>query len=317
MIFYMHQYPKNNKDHFSTKRSLSPFPMDASNCGYYSDRIFNAHNSASRFYVATFGYAKAWKEHNTHERQIDRYTVHFVFSGCGTFNGQPIKAGQMFFAPQNQKYTIINDSKTPLEFSWIALSGTELENQLHLIQLPTKPTITFYQNVDKIRQIFLDTIYGELVGLNRELFLCSKFYEVLSLSNVINKPYPMPTNQHSDIYYSKIISYINSHYTENIQTADIAKHVHISLTYLRKICKEKSGSTPQELITNKRLSVAKGLLVNDTSSVEEISSLVGFSNVGAFSKCFKRICGVSPLLYRKQKQEEQKQRAKKIAQDEQ
>ena len=79
--------------------------MDASNCGYYSDRIFNAHNSASRFYVATFGYAKAWKEHNTHERQIDRYTVHFVFSGCGTFNGQPIKAGQMFFAPQNQKYT--------------------------------------------------------------------------------------------------------------------------------------------------------------------------------------------------------------------
>lgn len=308
MIFYMHQYPADNDDHFLIKRSLTPLPMDASNCGYYSDRIFNAHNSASPFYVTTFGYAKAWKEHNTYDRQIDRYTVHFVYSGCGTFNGQPIKAGQMFFAPQNQKYTIINNEKTPLEFSWIALSGTELENQIRLIQLPSKPIITFFQNVEKIRQIFLDTLYGELIDLNRELFLCSKFYEVLSLSNVINKPYPMPINQHSDIYYSKIISYINSHYSENIQASDIANHVHISLTYLRKICRVKSNSTPQELITGKRLNVAKGLLANDTSSIEEISSLVGFANVGAFSKCFKKNCGVSPLFYRKAKREEHTQK---------
>ena len=299
MIFYLHFHPGKDSETVC-KRSLSPIPMDDGNCGYYADRLYNEHNSATKFYVATFGYAKNWKENNVHERQIDRYTLHFVFSGRGTFNGNPISAGQMFLAPQNQKHTIINDPKNPLEFSWIALSGTDLEHQLDLIPLPNKPTIALYQNQEKIRQIFLNTIYGELVDLNRELYLCSKFYEVLAHSNVINKPFPLPTNRHSDIYYSKIISYINSHYAENLTVSDIAKHIHISTNHLRRICHEKSNLTPQMLITSKRINVAKVLLANDTSSIEEIASMVGFANVGAFSKCFKKMCGISPLQFRKQ-----------------
>lgn len=316
MILYLHQHPAIKPNEIITKRSFSPIPMDDGKCGYYGDRIFNAHNSASRFYVATFGYSKSWKDNNTHERQIDRYTIHFVYSGAGVFNGQPVRAGQMFFAPQNQKYTIVNHPEDPLTFSWIALSGTELENQLSLIHLPEKPTITFYQNADKIQQIFIDTIYGQLNDLNRELFLFSKFYETLALCNVINKPFPLPTNHHTDIYYSKIISYINIHYAQAITMSDIAKNVHISTTYMRRICKEKSGYSPQALITMKRMNVAKTLLANDDSSIEEISSLVGFANVGAFSKCFKKTVGIAPLFYRKQKAKEQKQRAQKIDMEE-
>ena len=60
VIFYLHQYPVNEKKKFGQKRSLTPLPMDYSQCGYYSDRIYNAHNSAARFYVVTFGYAKSW-----------------------------------------------------------------------------------------------------------------------------------------------------------------------------------------------------------------------------------------------------------------
>ena len=113
MILYLHQHPAIKPNEIITKRSFSPIPMDDGKCGYYGDRIFNAHNSASRFYVATFGYSKSWKENNTHERQIDRYTIHFVYSGAGVFNGQPVRAGQMFFAPQNQKYTIVNHPEDP------------------------------------------------------------------------------------------------------------------------------------------------------------------------------------------------------------
>ena len=300
MIVYMHHHPGENAETIY-KHSLSPIPIDDGNCGFFADRLYNDHNSPAKFYVATFGYAKCWKEYNTYDRQIDRYIIHFVFSGCGTFNGKPISAGQMFFAPQNQMYSIINDPKKPLELSWIALSGTDLEYQLALINLPNQPIITLFHNQEKILQLFLDTVYGNLDNLNRELFLCAKLYEVLSLSNVINKSSPLPINRQADIYYSQIISYINLHYAEYITVSDIARHVHISTNHLRRICKEKSNLTPQMLITSKRLNVAKVLLTNDISSIEKIATMVGYANVGAFSKCFKKNCGVSPMLFRKQK----------------
>ena len=52
MILYLHQHPAIKPNEIITKRSFSPIPMDDGKCGYYGDRIFNAHNSASRFYVA-------------------------------------------------------------------------------------------------------------------------------------------------------------------------------------------------------------------------------------------------------------------------
>ena len=314
VIFYLHQYPVNEKKKFGQKRSLTPLPMDYSQCGYYSDRINNAHNSAARFYVVTFGYAKSWGDHNTYERQIDRYTIHFVFDGTGTFNGTPVSAGQMFFAPQNQKYTIVNDPQAPLVFAWIALSGTDLENQLSLLHMINKPAIT--QNMEQIHQIFLDTVYGQHQNLNMELFLFARFYTVLSLCNAINQPLLGPSSDRAAVYYSEAVSYINTHYAENITVSDIARHIHISVSYLRRICTEKSGRAPQEIITSKRINVAKALLANDNSQVEEIAALVGFANTGSFSKCFKRICGVAPLTYRRQKAEEKKQRADNIARTE-
>lgn len=306
MIFYYHQHPSEQTNNVVEKRSFAPLPMDYGACGFYSDRIFNAHNSESPFYVATFGYAKSWSTNNVIDRKVDRYTIHFVFDGKGTFNGQPISAGQMFFAPQNQKYTIINDENAPLVFSWIALSGTQLENQLRLFRLTNEAAVTVFKNCEDIRNIFLNTIYESHQSVNLEMYLIAKMHEILSFSYVVNRSFAMPANQQSDIYYTNIISFINDNYSKDITIGDIAKHVHISPTYVRQICREKADSSPAKIISQKRLNVAKALLANDNSSIEEISSLVGFANIYSFSNFFKKNAGLSPTAYRKLMQEKKR-----------
>lgn len=306
MIFYYHQHPNGTPNSVQEKRSFTPIPMNLDNCVFYSDRLFNAHNSESPFYVATFGYARSWTGNNVYDRKIDRYTIHFVFEGKGTFNGQPISAGQMFFAPQNQTYTIINDENDPLVFSWIALSGTQLESQLQLFRLTNEATISVFHNADAIREIFLDTLYKSHRNVGLEMYLLAKTLEILSLCYVVNRSFDMPANQQSDLYYTNIISYINNNYSRDITIEDIAKHVHISPTYVRRICKEKTGYSPAKIISNKRLNVAKALLANDNSSIEEISSLVGFANIYSFSSFFKKNTKSSPTAYRKLMQEKKR-----------
>ena len=131
-------------------------------------------------------------------------------------------------------------------------------------------------------------------------------FEILSLSYVVNRSFAMPANQQSDIYYTNIISFINNNYSRDITVEDIAKHVHISPTYVRRICNETNGSSPAKIISQKRLNVAKALLANDNSSIEEISSLVGFANIYSFSNYFKKNAGSSPTAYRKLMQEKKR-----------
>ena len=306
MIYYYHQHPNEQKSGTAEKRSFTPLPQDYGNCGFYSDRIFNAHNSESPFYVATFGCARSWEGNNVYDRKIDRYTIHFVFEGKGSFNGQPISAGQMFFAPQNQKYTVITSEQDPLFISWIALSGTQLESQLRLFRLVNEATVTVFQNQEEIRELFLDTIYNDHQNANLEMLLIGRLFEILSLSYVVNRSFAMPANQQSDVYYTNILAYINNNYSHNITIEEIAKHVHISPTYVRRICKDKTGYSPAKLISNKRLNVAKALLANDTSSIEEIALLVGFANIYSFSSYFKKNVLMTPTAYRKLMQEKKR-----------
>ncbi len=68
-------------------------------------------------------------------------------------------------------------------------------------------------------------------------------------------------------------------------------------TLLRKY-KQQRGLTPGRFFQNARLSRARDLLQNSHLSVAEIAHRVGYNDVGAFRKLFKRTTGLTPALYR-------------------
>ena len=112
------------------------------------------------------------------------------------------------------------------------------------------------------------------------------------------------------------MTFINTHYSENIGVADVAKHVHLSTPYLRRICIQKSGKSPQDLITQKRLNVAKSMLANSQVPIGDIALFVGFSGQTAFSKFFSRNCGMSAQSYRQQQIETRQKNSETIARTE-
>ena len=299
MIYYLHMHPdKDNKEVDTWFHN--PMPLDYGNCGYYSDRIYNARRASRRFYIASFGYEKSYPG-KTFSRTNDQYIIHFIFSGKGYFNKQPVGTGQILFAPQNQEYCIEQDRTTPMTFSWIALSGTNLEGQLADLNLSNKPMVlSNYPNADNIEQIFLKTIYQPHNDINMEFFLLSKFYQIMALCDNPNLPLLDQKSNQSDFYYSNAISYINMHYAEDITVEKIAQHIHLSPSYLRKIFAENgAGISPQKMIINKRMHVAKTLLYQNELSIEAIALFVGFADVMSFSKAFKKLYNITPSSYRK------------------
>jgi len=88
---------------------------------------------------------------------------------------------------------------------------------------------------------------------------------------------------------------ISRHYT----IEQIAMHVGLSTTKLKKGFKELFKTTLFEYLETERMEKAKELMRSTDKSLKQISRLAGFRYMNNFNKAFKRTFGVSPHEWRK------------------
>lgn len=101
--------------------------------------------------------------------------------------------------------------------------------------------------------------------------------------------------------YGQILSYIKEHYRENIGANEIAEALGISYSYTRKIFKEHAGVSPSDYIHQLRIQDAKRILMESSKSVIQIAEEVGYNNDQSFLRAFKKWVGMSPAVYRKER----------------
>lgn len=79
-----------------------------------------------------------------------------------------------------------------------------------------------------------------------------------------------------------------------------ARETGISTDYFIRIFKRIYGITPYRWVLSGKLEAAKALLTMSDCNVSETAERVGFSDVYAFSKFFRKETGVSPTEFRNQ-----------------
>lgn len=95
-----------------------------------------------------------------------------------------------------------------------------------------------------------------------------------------------------------MLDYIELNIADDITREKLADHFHFSPDYLSRLFKSETGVTLQEHFLNRRMEMAKNLLINSDMPISDIVSFIGYSNFSHFSKSFKKLTGVTPLKYR-------------------
>ncbi|MDR1579167.1 MAG: AraC family transcriptional regulator [Synergistaceae bacterium] len=96
----------------------------------------------------------------------------------------------------------------------------------------------------------------------------------------------------------KVILYMKNNYQNKITVEDIAETFYFNTSYLGKIIKLMTGSTPRDYLNRLRVNEGKNLMKNGEYRINEIGEMVGFSDASYFSKVFKKIEGVTPYQYK-------------------
>ena len=98
-----------------------------------------------------------------------------------------------------------------------------------------------------------------------------------------------------------ILDFIEKHLKEKLTVDVIAKGVHLSPSGVYKCVKQTFDCTVGSLVTKRRIARSLPLLEKGKLSIEEVADAVGFTDAAYFSRRFKKKMGVSPLKYRKSK----------------
>ncbi|MDQ8737298.1 response regulator transcription factor [Paenibacillus sp. LHD-38] len=99
---------------------------------------------------------------------------------------------------------------------------------------------------------------------------------------------------------TQLLHFIREHYAEPLSLTELAKHFHFNPSYLSSYFTSHNKEGFSEYLNRIRVEKAAELLQDDSSSIAEISGMVGYSDHSYFTKVFKKLTGLSPSHYRKQ-----------------
>ena len=229
----------------------------------------------------------------------DVYILHYVLSGKGFFNGNPVKEGQGFYISANDIVQYKFDEADPWHYFWIMFKGDQSEKLCKKYIKLDENGIFNYGFAEKIYE-FMPTLFSTRAFMTQSEGLAI-FYYIMSLHEHKEKRAASTPSSKENNY---VVSAKNSIYLSMYQPTSISKiaaDLGISDRYLYNLFIKHEGIAPKKYMNMIRLKNAKALLESGDYTITEISESVGFSDVMSFSSFFSKHEGISPTDYKKLK----------------
>lgn len=154
----------------------------------------------------------------------------------------------------------------------------------------------------KLQQVFAEIIDCRLHGGLRDLFLLSKTLELLVLVADQRSENPVGTFVKTPQDRDKLIqaqAILNQQVDQPPTIPELARKVGLNEYKLKKGFKELFGTTMFGFVHQKRMGLARKLLLDTNLSAKEIAYQAGYSSPQHFSRAFKAEFGQSPDRMRK------------------
>ncbi len=212
-------------------------------------------------------------------------------SGFVTVNGKvfPLLAGQLIWLPPNYVHryefrdcevlcAVFSNDFVPL-YTLTAGQRKLVSQPVAMEELcPVLDTLDRQDSGDRLQ------ISGLLNLICAKVLKCSDF---------------VPENATESILYQKVISYISTHFTEDITLEHTANKFGYNPKYLSHTLHALTAVHFRELLAHYRINHAKHLLIaHRNKSISEIALDCGFTAQNTFNRTFKKIVGMTPFAYR-------------------
>lgn len=234
------------------------------------------------------------------------HLIHLVASGCGTFDSgrsvYELRAGQGFLIFPDDITVYTADERNPWDYVWVGFRGEGADKLVASAGLSAEnPVFDLGKYAGAALEIAYH-IYDDVSIL--QMSSAATLGGLLRLTAYIAQSRFDASPQHSasagQDSFQRAMWAMNAHYQHpDFHIEDVASFVGLSRSQLFRIFKARSGRSPQEVLSELRLSHAKRLLSGTDLSLTETALSSGFSSAARLGEVFRDALGLTPTAYRK------------------
>lgn len=116
-------------------------------------------------------------------------------------------------------------------------------------------------------------------------------------------PEPAEANTNKQLVQD-LMQYMETAYLHEVKLQTLASRAHLDASYLIRLFKGHTGTTPYQYLQELRMNAAKSYLTNTSLTVKDIAETNGFPSIHYFSRQFKKRYGMSPSQWRQAQEAE-------------
>ena len=265
----------------------------------------------SELYLCFCGYSKCEPLHSFGPAVRPDYIIHYILKGKGRYYIEEtqycLEAGQGFLIEPNVLTFYQADEKDPWEYLWVGFNGSNVKEYLQDIGLNSGRFIFRSGYAAKLKSVVVDMLQNTTSTITNQYERQSLLYSFFAiLSQNINISVPRGQDG-ENIHIRRAVEFVRNNYFNSIRITDIAKYVCVDRTYLYELFRRYLDVSPQDYLTNYRLTRAAELLTLTELTVGEIDLSCGYQNAYSFGKAFKAKRGITPVKYREKNRSEKKE----------
>ncbi len=275
-----------------------------------SDRKF------SDLYLCTCGYSKCEPLHSFGPAVRPHFLLHYILEGQGRYHvgskHYHLEASQGFLIEPEVQTFYQADVHSPWTYLWIGFDGNRAREYLRDIGLNSNQLIFRCQKSEELKNLVFKLLKNNTITASNQFLLESclyRFFSVLAQDMVLS---PQAGSGTADnLYVRKAMEYIQNNYYNGINVTDIANYVCINRSYLYTLFREHMQISPQDYLTNYRITRALELLSITDLPVEGVAQSCGYRDSLVFGRIFKAKKGITPSQYRKESRKQHLENQKK------
>lgn len=209
--------------------------------------------------------------------------------------GMILNPGEAIIIPGNSQHSFSGKEGAPFDFMNIMFAGKMKESIFCKKIKVTRNCINLFERMKQESIQEMPDGYEIIACCLTELLI--NFSRQLS-SAIPGKPdEPSYSRRYRSEIVNRAMSVIANSYHTSLDLKRLSRSVGISIPHLRTVLKKETGENFTTILHKHRISAAKHLLREETSSIQDIAGAVGYSSSSFFFKVFRRQTGMTPKEY--------------------
>ena len=228
---------------------------------------------------------------------FDLQALEFVAEGQGRLilGGETLelRPGTLFSYGPGIPHRIENHSRHPMLKYFLDVGGQHAESLFPKAGSPIERRIQV-GDLSEMVEMFEAILKQASRNSGQVQRVCSLLAEALLVRVQEEAMRPRTRDPRARATYERVRRHLQDHYLTLKSIRQLAHETHLDMAYLSRLFRRFHGSSPYQHLMQLKMSHAASLFLNSGMLVKEVADVLEFPDAFQFSKCFKRIHGISP-----------------------